>query len=77
MEIASGYVETGQVCCLSLKKFPECSARTMPIEIAGKLVYFGMLAKIKKEFVVSDDVKNFCEEEARRTVQKLSETLCE
>src|SRR5882757_3923936 len=34
MEIASGYVETGRVCCLSLKKFPECPAGTMPIEIA-------------------------------------------
>jgi hypothetical protein len=77
MEIASGYVETGRVCCLNLKKFSECPAGTMPIVIAGRLVYFAMLAKIKKGFVASEDVKNICKEEERRTVQKLSEILCE
>jgi hypothetical protein len=77
VEIASGYVETGRVCCLSLKKFPVCPAGTMPIVIAGRLVYFAMLAKIKKGFVTSESIKNICLGEERQTVQKLSEIHCE
>jgi hypothetical protein len=77
MEIASGYVETGRLCYLSLKKFPESPAGTTPIVIASRLVYFAILAKIKKGFATSEDVRNICKEEERRTMQKLSEILCE
>jgi hypothetical protein len=77
LEITSVYVETGRVCCFSINKFPECPAGTMPIVIAGELVYWATFAKIKKGFVTSEDVKNICKEAERRTVQKLSDILCE
>jgi hypothetical protein len=77
MEIARGYVRTGRICYIDPQKFPECPSGTMPITIAGTLVHFAALAKFKKGFVTSDDVKNMCKEEERRTVQKLSEILCE
>jgi hypothetical protein len=76
----TGYVRTGRVCLLNLQKFPECPAGTMPIAIAGILVYFASLAKfkIKVPFVGGrEDIKNICEEEQQQTVEKLSKILCE
>ncbi len=77
MEIAAIFVETGRICCLSLNKFPECPEGTLPIIIAGKLVYFAMLAKIKKGLVTSENVKKTCQEEEQQIVDKLSKELCE
>ena len=77
MKIAAVYVETGRGCILNLEKFPECPAGTLPIAIAGKLVYFATLAKFKRGFVTSEAVKDICKEEQQRTVQKLTEILCE
>jgi hypothetical protein len=77
MEIAAGYVETGRVCYLSLNKFPECPEETLPIVIAGQLVYFATLAKIKKGLVTTEDVRKTCQEEGQRIIDKLSKELCE
>jgi hypothetical protein len=77
MEIAAGYVKTGRVCYLSLNKFPECPEGALPIVIAGQLVYFATLAKIKKGLVTTEDVRKACQEEEQRIVDKLSKELCE
>jgi hypothetical protein len=77
MKIAANYVETGRGCMLNLEKFPECPVGTLPIAIAGKLVYFATLAKFKRGFLTSEAIKDICKKEQQRIVDKLSKELCE
>jgi hypothetical protein len=74
---ASGYMQKSRICYLNVRRFSECPSGTIPIVIAGILVYFATLAKFKKRLWTSEDVKNICKEEQQRTVNKLSEELCE
>jgi hypothetical protein len=78
MKIRAGYVRTGGVCYLNPQKYPaECPAGTLPIAIAGTLVFLATLAKFKKGFVASEGVLNICKDECQKIVDKLGKALCE
>lgn len=74
----SGYVRTGQVCVLDIQKFSECPSGTIPITIAGILVYFASFAKFDVPFGAEcEEIKKLCDAEQEQIVDKLEKILCE
>jgi hypothetical protein len=69
----SSYQPTGQICFLDIRKLSGCPSGTVPIAIAGYLVYFASLAKFKKSFWswIRINERISAEEKQQQVVDKL------
>jgi len=72
-----GYQPTGQICFLDIRKLSGCPSGTMPIAIAGNLVYFASLAEFNNHFGVGfEEMKKIsAEEKQQKIVEKLLKSL--
>jgi hypothetical protein len=74
----NGYGRSGKICILDIRKFANYAPGTIPISIAGLLVYFATLTELEisrsKKNAVRKKVAN---EEEDRVVTKLQKILCE
>jgi len=68
-----GYQSTGQICFLDIRNLSGCTSGTMPIAIAGNLVYFASLVEFKNHFGVGfGEMKKInAEEKQQQVVEKL------
>jgi hypothetical protein len=74
----NGYVRSAKICILDIRKFAKSAPGTIPISIAGLLVYFATLTELEIfRSVKSVDRKKFADEEEDRVVAKLQKILCE
>ena len=72
-----GYQPTGQICFLDIRNLSKCPSGTMPIAIAGNLVYFASLPEFNNHFGVrSEEVKKInAEEKQQKIVEKLLKSV--
>jgi hypothetical protein len=78
MIFKSGYMQKSRICYLNMQKFSKCPSGTIPITIAGILVYVASFAKFNvPSGVECEEIKKICDAEEQKVVQKLAEILCE
>lgn len=74
----SGYFKNEKMCVLDVQKFSASAPGTIPICIAGLLVYFASFAKFNVPlWKMTPEIKQHCDAEENAVMEKLRKILCE
>ena len=71
----AAYQPTGQMCILDIRNLSACPSGTLPIAIAGNLVYFASVSENLSLVKFKDIKKINAEEKQRQITEKLLKTL--